>query len=90
MSAARSSDRWAFRVESNADQLVRQAAELCHRSLTDFVVQAAVVEAERVVSDRTRFLLDSEAWDRFNDLLDRPVQQKAALKRLLDEPSVFE
>jgi uncharacterized protein (DUF1778 family) len=60
------------------------------RSLTDFVVQAAVVEAERVLSDRTRFLLDSEAWDRFNDLLDRPVQQKAALKRLLDEPSVFE
>jgi len=90
MSAVRSSDRWAFRVETGADQLVRQAAELCHRSLTDFVVQAAVVEAERVVSDRTRFVLDPEAWERFQDLLDRPVEQKPALQRLLAEPSVFE
>jgi uncharacterized protein (DUF1778 family) len=88
--AVKSKERWDFRVEPDTDELVRQAAEVQHRSLTAFVIEAALVEAERVVADRTRFVLDPETWDRFNELLDRPVQPKAALKRLLAEPSVFD
>jgi len=41
---ARATDRWEFRVEAQADELVRRAADVSHRTLTDFVVQAAVVE----------------------------------------------
>jgi uncharacterized protein (DUF1778 family) len=41
------------------------------RTLTDFVVDAAVVEAERVLADRTQFVLGAEQWERFVELLDR-------------------
>jgi uncharacterized protein (DUF1778 family) len=80
---------WTFRVEPDADELVREAAKVSHSSLTDFVVGAAVSKAEHVVADRTRFLLDPEEWRRVCKILDRPVQQKPALTKLLEEPGVF-
>ena len=90
MPAAASSLRWNFRVEPAADEVVRQAALVCHRDLTDFVKQAAVNEAERVLADRTRFALDAEAWDRFTELLDRPARENPALAKLFASPSVFD
>jgi uncharacterized protein (DUF1778 family) len=81
--------RWDFRVASETDQLVRQAAETADRTLTDFVVDAAVVEAERVLADRTQFVLDAGRWDRFVELLDRPPQDNPGLEKLFSKPSVF-
>jgi uncharacterized protein (DUF1778 family) len=82
-------ERWDFRVASDTDQLVRQAAETSDRTLTDFVVDAAVLEAERVLADRTRFVLDAERWKLFVELLDRPPQDKPGLERLFSKPNVF-
>ena len=82
-------ERWDFRVASETDQLVRQAAQTADRTLTDFVVDAAVVEAERVLADRTQFVLDTERWDRFVELLDRPPQDNPGLEKLFSKPSVF-
>ena len=46
---AKAEERWDFRIAPDTDRLVRQAAETADRTLTDFVVDAAVVEAERVL-----------------------------------------
>ncbi len=81
--------RWDFRIASEADQLVRQAAETVDRTLTDFVVDAAVIEAERVLADRTRFVLDADQWDRFVEVLDRSPQDNPGLEKLFSRPSVF-
>jgi uncharacterized protein (DUF1778 family) len=81
--------RWNLRVTPDADEIVRQAASASHRNLTDFVQGAALIEAERVLADRTRFVLDNERWDRFVELLDRPAQKKPALEELFSRPSVF-
>jgi uncharacterized protein (DUF1778 family) len=86
---ARIKERWDFRVAPETDRLVRQAAEAAERTLTDFVVDAAVVEAERLLADRTRFVLEPEQWDRFVELLDRPPQENPGLRRLFAKPSVF-
>jgi uncharacterized protein (DUF1778 family) len=86
---AKVKERWDFRVASDTDQLVRQAAETANRTLTDFVVDAAVVEAERVLADRTRFVLDAERWDRFVELLDRAPQDNPGLEKLFSKQSVF-
>jgi len=86
---ARATDRWEFRVEAPADELVRRAADVSHRTLTDFVVQAAVVEADRVLGDRTRFVLEDDQWTRFVELLDRPPQENPGLTKLFATPSVF-
>ena len=86
---AKVKERWDFRVDPETDRLVRQAAQTAERTLTDFVVDAAVVEAERVLADRTQFVLDAEQWDRFVELLDRAPQDNPGLEKLFSRPSVF-
>jgi uncharacterized protein (DUF1778 family) len=87
---ATAKQRWDFRVEPDTDRLVRQAAEASQRTLTDFVVDAAVLEAERLLADRTRFVLSAEEWDRFVELLDRRPRDNPGLRKLFTKPSVFE
>ena len=81
--------RWDFRVASGTDTLVRRAAETSDRTLTDFVVDAAVLEAERVLADRTHFVLPPEQWARFVELLDRPPHDNPKLNKLFSRPNVF-
>jgi uncharacterized protein (DUF1778 family) len=82
--------RWNVRVASGDDALVRQAASLSDRNLSDFVLHAAKVEAERVLADRTTFVLDKDRWTEFVDLLDRPAEANPELAKLFATPSVFE
>jgi uncharacterized protein (DUF1778 family) len=86
---ASTNERWDFRVAPDTNRLVRHAAETADRTLTDFVVDAAVVEAERVLADRTQFLLGSEQWARFIELLDRSPKDNPGLDKLFSQPSVF-
>lgn len=86
---AKVKERWDFRVDPDTDRLVRQAAQTTERTLTDFVVDAAVVEAERLLADRREFVLETEQWERFVDLLDRSPQDNPGLEQLFSKPSVF-
>ena len=86
---ARTNERWDFRVAPETDRLVRQAAEAAERTLTDFVVDAARLEAERLLADRTLFALEAEQWERFVELLDRSPQENPGLEGLFSRPSVF-
>jgi uncharacterized protein (DUF1778 family) len=86
---ARPKERWDFRVDPDAARLVREAAQSSDRTLTDFVVNAAVIEAERLLADRTVFVLDARRWEQFVDALDRSPQKKPGLDKLFARPSVF-
>jgi uncharacterized protein (DUF1778 family) len=86
---AKVKERWDFRVDPDTDRLVRHAAQTAERTLTDFVVDAAVGEAERLLADRREFVLDSDRWERFVALLDRPPQDNPELEKLFAKPSVF-
>ena len=77
-----------LRVAPGTDRLVRRAAETTNRTLTDFVVGTAVIEAERVLADRTHSLL-GWAVGQFVELLDRPPQDSSGLKTLFSQPSLF-
>lgn len=85
----KTTDRWDFRVTAETDRLVRQAAATADRTLTDFVVDAAVVEAERMLADRTEFVLEPAQWARFVEILDRAPQDNPGLEKLFSKPSVF-
>lgn len=82
--------RWNIRVTPSVDDVVRRAASASNRTLRDFVRDAAVNEAERILAERTRFALERKAWDQFAKLLDRPVQARPGLVRLFAKPSAFE
>lgn len=90
MSAQARASRWNLRVARDDDFVVRKAADESDQELSEFVRSAAVQEAERVLADRTVFILDDEQWDRFTEILDRPPRVPAGLKRLFSKPSVFE
>jgi uncharacterized protein (DUF1778 family) len=82
--------RWTLRVADPADRAVRAAALASHRNLTDFVVSAAIGEAERVLGDRTRFVLDDPQWAEFVAMLDRPARSPEGLARLFETESAFD
>jgi uncharacterized protein (DUF1778 family) len=82
--------RLAVRLSSDQDALIRQAAEVEGRSITDFTVAAAVSHAQDVLADRRIFLVADAAWQEFQAVLDRPVSYKPRLAKLMSEASVFD
>lgn len=82
--------RWNLRVDRAEDEIVRAASTAAGTSYSNFVRDAAVNEAQRILADRTQFFLDEEAWRQFNELLDRPPRVPPGLRDLFSRPSVFE
>jgi uncharacterized protein (DUF1778 family) len=85
MSATKTA-RVNLRVAPADDILLRQAAELLGETLSEFLIESGRERAERVVADRTRFVLDEAAWSAFNEALDRPAEVKPELRDLFARP----
>jgi uncharacterized protein (DUF1778 family) len=85
MSATKTA-RVNLRVAPADDILLRQAAELLGETLSEFLIESGRERAERVVADRTRFVLDEAAWSAFNEALDRPAEIKPELRDLFARP----
>ena len=81
MSAGKTA-RVNLRVAPADDVLLRQAAELLGESLSEFLIASGRERAERLVADRTRFVLDEASWTAFNDALDRPAEVKPQVREL--------
>ncbi|HEX6354545.1 DUF1778 domain-containing protein [Actinophytocola sp.] len=78
-----------LRATTRQEQLLRQAAAATDRSVTDFILDSAVTQAERVLADRRWFILDDERWKEFQRLLDEPVPAMPKMARLFSKPSPF-
>ena len=69
------------RIAPDALAMVKQAAELEGRSLSDFVVAAAQEAARRTIEENHIIRLSLEDQQRFVDLLLNPPEPSPALKR---------
>jgi uncharacterized protein (DUF1778 family) len=78
--------RLNVRLTSTDDALFRRAASAAHESLSEFVIESARERAERVLADRTRFVLSDERWSVFNAALDRPAEAAPAVVELFQRP----
>ncbi len=83
-------ERFAVRLTSEQDALIRRAAEVEGTDLTNFTVTATLAHAREVLADRRLFALDDAAWADFLAVLDRPVSPKPRLAQLFSEPSIFD
>ncbi len=83
-------ERIYFRATSSERDLLQQAADATGKSLTAFVLEAASREAERALIDRRLFALDEARWQQFTAALDRPVEEKPRLRRLLQHPAAVQ
>ena len=69
------------RIAPDALQVVKRAAELQGRSVSDFVVAAAQEAAQRTIEESHLIRLSVEDQARFADLLLNPPEPTHALKR---------
>ncbi len=79
-----------LRLSKSAKQTLKAAAKVARKSVSEFVLETALSEAEERLADRTVFTLDAEQWDAFVEALDAPPRRLPRLERLFREPSVFD
>jgi uncharacterized protein (DUF1778 family) len=79
-----------LRLTPEAKRKLQAAALVARRSVSEFVLDSAMVRAEETLADRTHFGLDAERWAAFLEALDAPPRDLPRLGRLFREPSPFE
>jgi uncharacterized protein (DUF1778 family) len=84
------SERIEVRLTPSTKRILQEAATAAHTDLSEFVLQSSLREAEIALSRRTRFVLNADEWNKFVEILDQPVTEIPALRRLLTEPSALE
>ncbi len=84
------SERIDVRASSAAKHLLQEAARACHKNVSEFLLDAGLTAASLALADRRQFALDEAQWAAFQEALERPVQAKPRLKKLLQQPGVLD
>lgn len=79
-----------LRLSKSAKRTLQAAATAARKSVSEFVLETALSEAEERLADRTVFTLDGKRWEEFVAALDAPPRRHPRLERLFREPSVFD
>jgi uncharacterized protein (DUF1778 family) len=82
-------ERIDVRTSSQVKALLQEAAKTSHKNVSEFLLDAGIAMAHETLTEQRLFVLTSEQWDEFRTALDRPVQDKPQLRKLLAEPGVF-
>lgn len=89
MSTTIKSERIDVRASGAIKQLLQEAAQANHKSVSEFLLDAGITAAQETLAARTRFTLSEEDWVQFQQALNRPVQEKPNLRTLLTEPGLL-
>jgi uncharacterized protein (DUF1778 family) len=79
-------EKFDIRLSQQEEAVIRQAASLQRTNPTNFIRQQAVVAAEAVVHDQTRFVVTDEQWSLIERALNRPAKILPKLKKRLARP----
>ena len=82
MTAATRTARLGLRTTPQQEAVLRRAAEVSHKSMTDFILDSAYQAAEQTLLDQRLFLVSGSQSQALIDLLDRPAQDNPGLKDL--------
>ena len=85
ISSTSQTERIDVRTSSAVKQLLQEGARAEHKNVSEFLLDADVAVASQALADRRQFSLDEAQWQAFQEALDRPVQIKSRLKKLLRE-----
>lgn len=80
-SSSRSS-RLGLRATPEQEAVLRRAAEVAHKSLTDFVLDAACQAAEQTLLDQRLFMVSGSQYQALLDLLEQPERDNGGLADL--------
>lgn len=85
----RRSQRLEVRTTPQDRALIDRAVAASGTDLTEFVVTNLTLAAQRVLADRTAFVLDEDAQAAWQAINDRPARDLAGLRKLMARPSPF-
>jgi uncharacterized protein (DUF1778 family) len=89
--AVSKTERIDVRANVTVKQLLQDAARTCHKSVSEFLLDAGITAANQTLADRRRFELGETQWQAFQQSLDRPVQAPhPRTKALMTEPGVLD
>lgn len=75
-----------LRIAAEDKDLFERAGSLHEESLTEFLVESGRERAERLLADRTHFVLSDSDWQAFITALDRPATVRPELAELFARP----
>jgi uncharacterized protein (DUF1778 family) len=82
--------RLDIRITEMEHGLERAAAAVHGETLSEFVRRAARTEAERTLAERSRYVVDDGAAQRFLAALETPsAAAERGLRRLIEKPSLL-
>lgn len=81
-STATRSARLGLRATHEQEVVLRRAAEVAHKSLTDFILDSACIAAEQTLLDQRLFMATGSQYQTLMDLLDQPEQPNDGLREL--------
>lgn len=81
--------RLELRLTEEQNSLIRSAAVYESRNISDFVLSAATLEAQRRLADQRLFLMDDEQYARFEEILQASPTDDPKLRKLFERPSPF-
>jgi len=83
-------ERIDVRVSPAVKDTLQIAALQVNKTVSQFLLDAALTVAAETLEDRRSFILDRQRWNTFLKILDRPPRVKPKLAQLLAERSVLE
>jgi uncharacterized protein (DUF1778 family) len=76
------SARLGLRATKEQEAVLRRAALVAHKSLTDYILDSACLAAEQTLLDQRLFMVNGDQYQALIDLLDQPEQDNTGLARL--------
>ncbi|MCG5515136.1 MULTISPECIES: DUF1778 domain-containing protein, partial [unclassified Ectothiorhodospira] len=76
------SSRLGLRATPEQEAVLRRAADVVHKSLTDFILDAAYQAAEQTLLDQRLFLVSGDQYQDLLEMLDRPESVNPGLDNL--------
>ena len=81
--------RLELRLTEEQNTLIRSAATYTSRSISDFVLSTATLEAQRRLADQRIFFMNDEQYARFEEILQASPTDDPKLRKLFERPSPF-
>lgn len=76
------SARLGLRTTPEQEAILRRAAKVSNKSLTEFVLESACLAAEQTLLDQRLFMVSDSQGDALLELLDRPAEDNVGLRDL--------
>ena len=82
--------RLNVRASAQQKKVIEKAARLLNTTVSSFVLQRAVEDAQAILAEQHQFRLPKEQWQAFCKALDAPPRDLPALRKLLKSKGVFD